>query len=557
MKSNNKVDNQSITLHLGHYSCYVGSHIRRLRDQLIVDNEIENNNDNDNNNNDNNNNNENENNENEYYNLNAIYRMSKGKRYPRAMFFDYKDNIRYKPNSYVIANEEAEVRQSSWNGSLNTIFRQNNMNSTSNNNENDINNDLTTFDERKVKTWTNFMNPNKLLSNSICPLPLWTNTSNFDTYCAGATYEHISSLLLETYMDNFRYFAEECDYLSTVNIFSDIFDGFGHLTTRLLEEIREETRSATIPIWMLQGNDSIITTYELQKKKDMLKELNTPICYANMSEHATMIVPINHTNAMSNILPKDRKLFTHFESSALIGTAIETMTSIEYLKKPNNNEGSKWTSIHNLCQGATALGRFQFTGLEISLPFMASYLETSPDLLWDSFVKEKHRNSSNLNPFTLSLSSAAITSSFESNKERRFDNFTNMLSIRGTCNPLLIPTLYQHYPQQSYLLTNVQVLESTIHLPMRYPQCIWNYIENISIEASSSNTNNNMIENIMMNGCPCAASIGSNETMGYHLNNVAKTFHDNSSLSKHQVIIIIIIIFIFIPILTLILILIA
>ena len=143
---------------------------------------------------------------------------------------------------------------------------------------------------------------------------------------------------------------------------------------------------------------------------------------------------------------------------------------------------------------------------------------------------------------------------FFSNKERRFDNFTNMLSIRGTCNPLLIPTLYQHYPQQSYLLTNVQVLESTIHLPMRYPQCIWNYIENISIEASSSNTNNNMIENIMMNGCPCAASIGSNETMGYHLNNVAKTFHDNSSCSKHQVIIIIIIIFIFIPILILILI---
>lgn len=382
------------------------------------------------------------------------------------------------------------------------------------------------------------MNPNKLLSNSMCPLPLWANASNFDTYCAGATNEQVSSTLLEIYMDNFRYFAEECDYLSTINIFSDIFDGFGHLTTRLLEEIREETRSATIPIWMLQGSDTVITTYELQQKKNMLKELNTPICYANMSEHATMIVPINHTNAMRHILPKDRTLFTHFESSALIGTAIETMTSIEYLKKPNNNEGSKWTSIHNLCQGATALGRFQFTGLEISLPFMASDVATSSELLWDSFVKEKHRHNSNLNPFTLSLSSAAISSSstssvsFESDKERRFDNFTNMLSVRGSCNPLLIPCLYQHYPKSSYLLTNVQVLESSIHLPMRYPQCIWNYIENKSEESS----NNDMIEHIMMNGCPCAASIGCNETMGIHLNNMAMTFNDNSLLSKHQVI---------------------
>ena len=402
---------------------------------------------------------------------------------------------------------------------------------SSNNNDNDT----TTFDERKVKTWTNFMNPNKLLSNSMCPLPLWANVSNFDTYCAGAANEQLSSSLLETYMDNFRYFAEECDYLSTVNIFSDIFDGFGNLTSRLLEEIREETRTATIPIWMMQGSDNAIESYELQQKKDMLKELNSPICYFNMSEHATMIVPINHTNVMHHILPKERTLFTDFESSALIGTAIETMTSIEYIKKPHNNEGSKWTSIHNLCQGATALGRFQFTGLEISFPFMASDAATSPELLWDSFVKEKHRHCSNLNPFTLSLSSATITSSgFESNegKGRKFDNFTNMLCIRGSCNPLLIPTLYQHYPQSSYLISNIQVLESTIHLPMRYPQSIWNYIEYKTLESSD----NNMIDNIMMNGCPCAASIGCNETMGIHINNIAKNFHGNSLLSKHQVI---------------------
>jgi len=98
MKSN-KVDNQSISLYLGHYSCHVGSHIWGLRDQLIVDND---NNDDNDTNNDNNNNKNDEINENEYYNANAIYRMSKGKRYPRAMFFDYKDNIRYKPRFFII-----------------------------------------------------------------------------------------------------------------------------------------------------------------------------------------------------------------------------------------------------------------------------------------------------------------------------------------------------------------------------------------------------------------------------------------------------------------------
>ena len=55
-------------------------------------------------------------------------------------------------------------------------------------------------------------------------------------------------------------------------------------------------------------------------------------CYANISEYANMIVPINHTKAMQSMLPKDRNLFTQFESSAIIGTAIDTITSIEYLK---------------------------------------------------------------------------------------------------------------------------------------------------------------------------------------------------------------------------------
>ena len=155
-------DNQSISLYVGHHSCYVGSHIWNLRNQLIDDIGIDNNNDN----NDNNDDNDNDNNDNEYHDVSAIYRMKKGKRYPRAMFFDYKDNIRYKATTSMIHNEEAEIRHSSWKGRVNTIFRQDDTTNNISNNDNDINiNDNTTFDERKVTTWTNFMNPNKLLPN--------------------------------------------------------------------------------------------------------------------------------------------------------------------------------------------------------------------------------------------------------------------------------------------------------------------------------------------------------------------------------------------------------
>jgi len=343
-------------------------------------------------------------------------------------------------------------------------------------------------------------------------------------------------------MDNFRYFAEECDYLSTVNICCDISDGFGYLTQLLLEEIREETRSATIPVWMLNESDSIIKAYELQQKKNMIKELGTPICYANISEYASMVVPINHSKAMQSMLPKDRNLFTRFESSAIIGTAIDTITSVEYLKNLSTGEGSKWKTIHNLCQGATALGRFPFTSLEISLPFLASLDAESPDVLWESFVKEKHKISTNLNPFTLSLSAAALSmssSSFAATEERKLSNFTNMLSIRGFCNPQLIPTLYKFYPQQSYLLSNVQILQSSIHLPMKFPQYIWNYIENKSIEYSSiTNSADDMIDRIIANGCPCTASVGCNETMGIHINEIATNWAANFKLSMHQVYII-------------------
>lgn len=148
-----------------------------------------------------------------------------------------------------------------------------------------------------VRVWSDFLKPN-LHPSSVLELPFWPIADPFDTYGAGkgpdmpwhvplaipGTPVMLMSLSVPIRNINqyyparrprlllrhhpvsavvtkwgcfdicidcgnvlvFRRYAEECDYLRNITFISDLFDGFGGLTTSLAQEIRDEMPRVTM-----------------------------------------------------------------------------------------------------------------------------------------------------------------------------------------------------------------------------------------------------------------------------------------------------------------------
>lgn len=104
-------------------------------------------------------------------------------------------------------------------------------------------------DERTIKTWCDYMGT-PIHSKSYLDLPLQYNSRNFDHFAAALNHDRTSlASIVDKYLESFRYFAEECDTLTSVQVFADCFDGFSVLTKELVQEIREDYRGVAMPVW--------------------------------------------------------------------------------------------------------------------------------------------------------------------------------------------------------------------------------------------------------------------------------------------------------------------
>ena len=66
---------------------------------------------------------------------------------------------------------------------------------------------------------------------------------NFDSFAAGLLHDTgATAKVVGEWIENFRYFAEECDTLTSVHVFADVYDGFSILTHDIVQEIRDDYR---------------------------------------------------------------------------------------------------------------------------------------------------------------------------------------------------------------------------------------------------------------------------------------------------------------------------
>lgn len=88
----------------------------------------------------------------------------------------------------------------------------------------------------------------------------------FDNYTIGKDAYVENEKEMNVFDDNFRLFAEECDYLQGFQILTDIDDAFGGFTEGLIHDIRDEF--AKIPVLTYGLSDSCLHYRNDVRKKN-------------------------------------------------------------------------------------------------------------------------------------------------------------------------------------------------------------------------------------------------------------------------------------------------
>lgn len=275
----------------------------------------------------------------------------------------------------------------------------------------------------------------ELHQKSILTLPTNVQPRNFDTFFQGfaQTTDVLSKSLLEDTLERVRYFAEECNYLSSIHLFSDMDGGFGGLTCSLIQELREEFGSAiNLPVWGFLEDRTINSSHSL---KANLQSLNMPLLYSNLTEFSSQFVPISIESAAALSPFLDVDVTSDYQTSAVIATAIETATSsmrFSSLDPCNRMNSSEWIHVNSRNK------RLPLCTLETLMPF-TNRVDDSYDNIWRTFPDETKTKASPtageiagpINPFMSSLS-VSLNGPWKTQLQQRSRRaFSNSIFVRG------------------------------------------------------------------------------------------------------------------------------
>lgn len=298
---------------------------------------------------------------------------------------------------------------------------------------------------------------------SFLRLPPTTTEDTFNTYLSGINSDILNADFIEQVLEQYRFFVEECDFLSSVTFTVDANSGYGGLLSRLLDDIHEESPNSVKTIFAcVSGAQSAASTVNSkQTKKDKLFNLNLPLCYSRWSEHCPVVLPID-TDNISHLFQfstnKTRPLI--FQESAVAASAIEALFSPVYggyrpdyeiapsqssQPPPHSQQSSQpsqpsqhsqvdtyaeasdseCSTMHDWYRTVSVQGRLPFAMLECSVPSPLRMSDSSAHAsVLDQFTTAyfgagassgggERRTSSvvtagQLNPFTLSLSNHTV-----------------------------------------------------------------------------------------------------------------------------------------------------
>lgn len=189
-----------------------------------------------------------------------------------------------------------------------------------------------------------------------------STSHQFDVYTFGRTLWNTEQFS-DDFTDRIRAYIEECDLMQGFQVLLDSTDGFAGLGASCVQHIKDEYGKSILCFPCIDGKKAEPSI------SDLTKVINTALCWHQIGENSSLYSPLccGQTGWPQvgdarhfNHLTYDSELKYH--SSALIATALDTL-SIRYRRKEY-----PYVTLSDMCADLNKLGR-KAAASSLSLPF--------------------------------------------------------------------------------------------------------------------------------------------------------------------------------------------
>ncbi|CAL7946551.1 unnamed protein product [Xylocopa violacea] len=218
--------------------------------------------------------------------------------------------------------------------------------------------------ENDVNSWVDYLAPrfHPRTLNIIRQYEHGSMVQPFDIFTYGKNLWNTEQFS-DDFSERIRAYMEECDLMQGFQIIVDSADGFAGVGASCMQYLKDEYGKSILAFPCI---DSKKTEPSMS---NMIKILNTALCWQHVGEHASLYSPLC---CGETVWPQigDPRAFNHltyepelkYHSSALLATALDTLT-IRYRRKEYPN-----VVLSDLCADLNKLGR-KAAATSLTLPF--------------------------------------------------------------------------------------------------------------------------------------------------------------------------------------------
>lgn len=230
--------------------------------------------------------------------------------------------------------------------------------------------DITESLENGVQFWTDYskvhFHPQSLYELN----GVWTDVGDFDNYGIGRDSFAWASQG-EEISDRLRFFVEECDHVQGFQFVVDDSGGFSSVASEFLENIVDEYRNTPVMLYTVRGSGPKARLQSRNHK--VLEDLHDAISFSRLSSYCKLIVPVglpSLSKASKFLHIEDEK---HYHSSAVYAAALHSI-SLPFRMAPVGPTAdacsvSGAVDFHGLIQMLSGQGRQNMVSiLDVAMP---------------------------------------------------------------------------------------------------------------------------------------------------------------------------------------------
>ncbi|XP_042081328.1 protein misato homolog 1 isoform X1 [Haplochromis burtoni] len=182
--------------------------------------------------------------------------------------------------------------------------------------------------------------------------------------------------VLEELEDRLHFFVEECDYLQGFQVLCDLADGFAGLGSKVTELLHDSYGGRGILTWGLLP----VSHPDSTPVKDLYRLLNCTLGMVHMASHSSLFCPLTLRGGLGR-RPSSPTTFTHlsydpslwYHSSSVLALALDTLTAPYRLR---NNSVPMWQLADDL-----AVSGRKVVAAYGAVPFPMMHGSSLPDAL--------------------------------------------------------------------------------------------------------------------------------------------------------------------------------